>query len=444
MSSGSATRVLAGRRGEVGAEPVEELAETRRVLLVLLGEEVLEVAERLRGAVPEGDRFLDLEVERHPAVVHAASVLDRDEARGSAGAGRRAGAAPPRSAARRGSPRAPGRSGRGRSSGLRDPGPGPPPPAPRRGRSSRRPRRRFAASRRPARGWRSSRARARRRRPAARRSPARPRSRRRRARPGAAPGTCRRGRRGRPARRRLRPCGPAPKPASASVPSAPGRVKRVGVRNSRTRSHALASSTSPAAAAATARDAASARMAVHVAARAISSATGSSAATASFASARPGFAARPEGAERLRGSLADELLRLVGLAEDERALRLGQGRAHVGRRLPGLPGSCCRSPREGQEDGGRRREDERPKRHPATARSSPRALRPPAIPVPRWRSRAPGPRCRAPRPARARTARRPCSREYRSPTNARRSVSSLPVCSAWAGSTLGRRCSTPA
>ena len=60
--------------------------------------------------------------------------------------------------------------------------------------------------------------------------------------------------------------------------SAPGRVKRVGLRNSRTRSQARASSTSPAAAAAVARSSASARIAVHVAARATSIATASSAA----------------------------------------------------------------------------------------------------------------------------------------------------------------------
>ena len=39
----------------------------------------LEVGKGLRRPVPERDRLLDLEVERHPAVVDAPSVLDRDE-----------------------------------------------------------------------------------------------------------------------------------------------------------------------------------------------------------------------------------------------------------------------------------------------------------------------------------------------------------------------------
>ena len=39
----------------------------------------LEVVERGRGSVAERDRLLDLEVERHAAVLDAAAVLDRDE-----------------------------------------------------------------------------------------------------------------------------------------------------------------------------------------------------------------------------------------------------------------------------------------------------------------------------------------------------------------------------
>ena len=72
-------RVVPRRGAEVGREPVEKVAEPPRVLLVLEREQVLEVAERLRGAVAERHRLLDLEVERDLAVLHAALVLDRDE-----------------------------------------------------------------------------------------------------------------------------------------------------------------------------------------------------------------------------------------------------------------------------------------------------------------------------------------------------------------------------
>ena len=70
---------MTGRRAEIAGQTVEDLAEPARVRLVLEREQVLEVAEGLRGAVAERDRFLDLEVERDPAVVDAALVLDRDE-----------------------------------------------------------------------------------------------------------------------------------------------------------------------------------------------------------------------------------------------------------------------------------------------------------------------------------------------------------------------------
>ena len=126
-----------------------------------------------------------------------------------------------------------------------------------------------------------------------------------------------------------------------------------------------------------------------------------SSATARPAASSPGRAAGSRGPSSKAAAFATSFLRLVGLAEDERALRLGERGAHVGRRLPGLLGSCRSSPRESQADGGRCRDDERPKRHSATARSSPRARRPPARPGRRSRSRAPVPRCRAPRPARA-------------------------------------------
>ena len=71
--------VAPGRSAEVSRQPVEQVAEPPRVLLVLEREQVLEVTEGLGGAVAERDRLLDLEVERDLSVLHAAPVLDRDE-----------------------------------------------------------------------------------------------------------------------------------------------------------------------------------------------------------------------------------------------------------------------------------------------------------------------------------------------------------------------------
>ena len=70
---------MPGRRAEIAGQAVEDLAEPASVLLVFEREEMLEVAEGLRRAVAERDRFLDLEVERDPAVVDAALILDRHE-----------------------------------------------------------------------------------------------------------------------------------------------------------------------------------------------------------------------------------------------------------------------------------------------------------------------------------------------------------------------------
>ena len=76
--AGSATRVCAaaaersGRAGRAAAGAGAWL--WRRA-----GKRRLELAERLRRTVPEGHSLLDLEVERDPAVVDAAAVLDRDE-----------------------------------------------------------------------------------------------------------------------------------------------------------------------------------------------------------------------------------------------------------------------------------------------------------------------------------------------------------------------------
>ena len=109
-SSGVGDLVAASRGAEVGRQPVEQVAEPPRVLLALEREQVLEVAEGLRGAVAERDRLLDLEVERDSAVLRRRARTRSGRGRGSAGAGRRAAAPPPRRAARRGSPRAPRRS----------------------------------------------------------------------------------------------------------------------------------------------------------------------------------------------------------------------------------------------------------------------------------------------------------------------------------------------
>ena len=80
ISSGSATcspraarRELDRRSRRRRRHPCECAAASR------CDERRLEVGERLCGAVAERDRLLDLEVERHAAVVDAAAVLDRDE-----------------------------------------------------------------------------------------------------------------------------------------------------------------------------------------------------------------------------------------------------------------------------------------------------------------------------------------------------------------------------
>ena len=76
-SSGSATASWR-RRGEVGRQ-LSRISTSAACPPRSRCEQVLEVAEGLGGSVPEGDGLLDLEVERHFAVVGAPFVLDRDE-----------------------------------------------------------------------------------------------------------------------------------------------------------------------------------------------------------------------------------------------------------------------------------------------------------------------------------------------------------------------------
>ena len=64
-----------------------------RVALEQLG---LEVAEGRRRALLEGDRLLDLELDRHASVVDAVAVLDRDEVEEAHELRRRGGPAPRR------------------------------------------------------------------------------------------------------------------------------------------------------------------------------------------------------------------------------------------------------------------------------------------------------------------------------------------------------------
>ena len=71
--------VVARSRAQIRRERVEKLAEPAGVRLVLEREQMLEVAEGLRGSVAEGHGLLDLEVEPHLAVLDAAPVFDRDE-----------------------------------------------------------------------------------------------------------------------------------------------------------------------------------------------------------------------------------------------------------------------------------------------------------------------------------------------------------------------------
>ena len=66
-SSTTAPQAVEAARGRVGARAVA------------LGQLVAQVGERALRAGAEGDRLLDLEVERHPPVVDAAPVLDRHE-----------------------------------------------------------------------------------------------------------------------------------------------------------------------------------------------------------------------------------------------------------------------------------------------------------------------------------------------------------------------------
>ena len=64
---------------DVGLEPRERPLERGHALRVALGERGLEVGERGRRALAEGDRLLDLERDRHAAVVGAVAVLDRHQ-----------------------------------------------------------------------------------------------------------------------------------------------------------------------------------------------------------------------------------------------------------------------------------------------------------------------------------------------------------------------------
>jgi hypothetical protein len=68
-----------GRGREIVAEPAQQLLEPERGFGIALGKRRLELTERLRRTVPERHSLLDLEVERHPPVVDATAVLDRDE-----------------------------------------------------------------------------------------------------------------------------------------------------------------------------------------------------------------------------------------------------------------------------------------------------------------------------------------------------------------------------
>ena len=85
-SSASASTLLGighllAARGERerAAELVDDDADARRRGRVALGQRGFEIGVGLGGAVPERDRLLHLEVERHPAVVDPAAVLDRHE-----------------------------------------------------------------------------------------------------------------------------------------------------------------------------------------------------------------------------------------------------------------------------------------------------------------------------------------------------------------------------
>ncbi len=64
---------------DVGLEPRERPLERGHALRVALGECRLEVGERGGRALAEGDRLLDLERDRHAAVVGAVAVLDRHQ-----------------------------------------------------------------------------------------------------------------------------------------------------------------------------------------------------------------------------------------------------------------------------------------------------------------------------------------------------------------------------
>ncbi len=67
------------RQRERAAELVDDDADARRRGCVAPGQGGFEIGVGLGGAVPERDRLLHLEVERHPAVVDPAAVLDRHE-----------------------------------------------------------------------------------------------------------------------------------------------------------------------------------------------------------------------------------------------------------------------------------------------------------------------------------------------------------------------------
>ena len=66
-------------RVELVLAMVERQAQLSRGRGVPRGEVRLEIVERGRSAVPEGHRLLDLELQRHAAVLHAAAVFDRHE-----------------------------------------------------------------------------------------------------------------------------------------------------------------------------------------------------------------------------------------------------------------------------------------------------------------------------------------------------------------------------
>ena len=96
----------ARRVGQLAPQRQELSSEPPRRGRIALRQHGLAGRERPGGAVAERDRLLDLEVERHPPVVHAASVLDRHEADEAASAGPPGAAAPRARAGRRGTPRA--------------------------------------------------------------------------------------------------------------------------------------------------------------------------------------------------------------------------------------------------------------------------------------------------------------------------------------------------